>query len=205
MRHQKGFTLIETVVFIVVVSVALAGIASLFRTNIQNSVTPLIRERALALAQAYMDEILAKRWDENTPVGGGCINTGASPDTCTNYCASIPTETQCNRSKCTYNSGTSTCEPPASVSAAMGTDGVSELNNRPLWNDLDDFTATPAQAQDINGTALPDYSGFSVNVAITKPAAAWNGVPADDVRRITVSVTSPMDETITLIAYRVNF
>lgn len=205
MRQEKGFTLIETVVFIVVVSVALAGIASLFNTNIKNSIAPLIRERSLALAQAYMDEILAKGWDENTPLGSGCINTGGSPDSCTNYCASIPTEVQCNRSKCTYNSGTSTCEPSASVSATMGTDGVSELNNRPLWDDLDDFIATPATPQDINGTALPDYSGYTVTVSITKPAAAWKLIPANDVRRISIAVTSPLNETITLIAYRVNF
>ena len=39
----------------------------------------------------------------------------------------------------------------------------------------------------------------------TQPGAAWNGIPADDVRLITVGVTSSSNETIAVSAYRVNF
>ena len=205
MKCERGFSLIEVIVFIVVVSVALAGIASLFSTNVKNSAVPLIRERTISLAQSYMDEILAKQWDQNTPVGGGCIISGASPDTCTNYCASISTETQCNRSKCTYDTSTSTCKPPATASAAFGPDTVSEVNNRPLWNDIDDFTATPNQPQDINGTNLPAYNGYSVTVTISKPSTPWHGIPVVDVRRISVTVSNPLGDTLTLVSYRVNF
>ena len=84
MDRQGGFTLIEVVVAIVVVGVAVAGLASLFVSSAGHSHEPYLRERALAVANAFMDEILNKRWDENTPLGGGCVNTGSAA------CASGP-------------------------------------------------------------------------------------------------------------------
>ncbi len=84
MKHlavqTKGFTLIETIVFLVVVSVALAAVVTVFSNSMyfersdgsirSNSVDPVVRTRALELAQAQMDQILARRFDENTPSGG---------------------------------------------------------------------------------------------------------------------------------------
>lgn len=206
MKQQTGFTLIETVVFIVVVSVALAGIASVFSANIKNSAAPVLRERSIALAQAYMDEILTKQWDENTPLGSGCVDTDLAntTDSCTSYCAIFSTENSCNISKCHFDTATTSCNAAANVSAAFGTDAT-ELNNRPLWDDIDDYSATPSQPKDSNGNNIVEYNGFTVAVAITQPASSWHGIAASDVRRIAVTVTNPLQESITLVSYRVNF
>lgn len=75
---QRGFTLIETVIVIVLVGAMMAGMTSLFMNNVGNSHRPFLRQRALAVANAYMDEIQRKQWNEATPLGGGCVNTGAS-------------------------------------------------------------------------------------------------------------------------------
>lgn len=76
-RHQQaGFTLVETIIVIVLVGAMMAGMTSLFMNNVGNSHRPFLRQRALAVANAFMDEIQHKRWNECTPIGGGAIDTG---------------------------------------------------------------------------------------------------------------------------------
>jgi MSHA pilin protein MshD len=75
--QQTGFTLVETIIVIVLVGAMMAGMTSLFMTNVANSHRPYLRQKALAVANAFMDEILRKRWNEVTPLGGGCVNAGS--------------------------------------------------------------------------------------------------------------------------------
>ncbi len=77
-RRQSGFSLIETILVIVLLGVVMAGMAAMFINSVSNSHEPDLRQRALAVATAFMDEILHKRWDDNTPSGGGCVNTGTA-------------------------------------------------------------------------------------------------------------------------------
>lgn len=79
--QQTGFTLVETVIVIVLVGAMMAGMTALFMNNVGNSHRPYLRQKALAAANAFMDEILRKRWNEATPLGGSCVNTtsGACP------------------------------------------------------------------------------------------------------------------------------
>jgi MSHA pilin protein MshD len=74
---NRGFTLIETVMVIIIVGIAVAAIGTQFATNVSRSHEPLLRQQALAVANAYMDEILKKRWNSATPTGGGCVVTGS--------------------------------------------------------------------------------------------------------------------------------
>ena len=69
-HRGRGVTLIELIVFIVIIGVALSATLSVFTQNIQYSSDPLIQTRALELAQAQLDEILARKFDEATPTGG---------------------------------------------------------------------------------------------------------------------------------------
>ncbi|MCW8827817.1 MAG: hypothetical protein OQK94_02040 [Gammaproteobacteria bacterium] len=203
MRRTTGFTLIETLIFIIVVGIGIAGIAQLYMTNVTDSATPLIRERTSSIAKAYMDEIIAKRWDENTPIGGGCVDTDltGSGDSCTTYCSALSTP-QCNHSKCTLTPP-GTCTATANVSAAFGTD--TGETSRAVWDDLDDYNGhTASPPEDFDGNALTDSSGFTVSVTVSQPGSDWQGIPAADVRRIQVDVSNPLGETLTLVSYRVN-
>lgn len=75
----KGVTLLEMIVFIVVVSIALTTLTAVFNQSVRKSNEPLIRQRALNLAQAKMDEVMALKYDAMTPTGGvpACDSTGA--------------------------------------------------------------------------------------------------------------------------------
>jgi MSHA pilin protein MshD len=60
--RQAGFTLIELVIFIVVVSVGVVGILSVMNFNVQHSADPFVRKQAAALADSIMEEILLKEY-----------------------------------------------------------------------------------------------------------------------------------------------
>lgn len=72
-RPQQGFTLIELIIFIVVVGVGVAGILSVYTTSIKSSADPMVRKQALAIAESLLEEIVQKEYAD--PTGG---YTGAS-------------------------------------------------------------------------------------------------------------------------------
>lgn len=69
-RKQSGVTLLELITFIVVVSIALSGLLYAYQQAMSNSVDPIVKILALQRAQATMDQILTRKFDENTPSGG---------------------------------------------------------------------------------------------------------------------------------------
>lgn len=59
--RQRGVTLIELIVFIVIVSVAVVGVLQALRLSTANSADPLRRKQALMIAESLMEEVqLAK-------------------------------------------------------------------------------------------------------------------------------------------------
>lgn len=62
--RQRGFTLIELVIFIVVVSAGLAGILSVMNAVGKTSVDPLVRKQAVSMADSILEEILLKSFND---------------------------------------------------------------------------------------------------------------------------------------------
>ena len=56
-RRQRGLTLIELVMFIVIVGVALAGVLTVFNVTTKSSADPMIRKQMLAIAEALLEEV----------------------------------------------------------------------------------------------------------------------------------------------------
>ncbi len=67
-RLQHGFSLIETILFIVIVSVALAGVLSVMNLTTQHSADPLIRKQAIVVAESLLEEIAQQNF--SNPSGG---------------------------------------------------------------------------------------------------------------------------------------
>jgi MSHA pilin protein MshD len=55
---QRGLTLIELVVFIVIVGVALAGVLTVLNYTTRHSADPLLRKQALTIAEALLEEVM---------------------------------------------------------------------------------------------------------------------------------------------------
>ena len=67
---NSGFTLVELVLTIVIIGIAGLGISTALSFGLQHQSDGLEFARSTTLAQAYIEEIMAKRYDETTPLGG---------------------------------------------------------------------------------------------------------------------------------------
>ncbi len=56
-----GFTLIEIIITLVVLSIAAVGVLSVFTSGISGSANPLIVDQATQLAQGEMDQVLGEK------------------------------------------------------------------------------------------------------------------------------------------------
>lgn len=80
--RQRGLTLIELIIFIVVVSVALAGVLMVLNTTARGSADPVIRKQALAVVEAMLDEILSKSYQNDPNDANNSSSTlGCTPTT----------------------------------------------------------------------------------------------------------------------------
>jgi MSHA pilin protein MshD len=180
-RHNQGFTLIEIVLTIVILG-AVAGILVPFFNAIVHSPDPAIRERAISLGQAMMDEIMAKRWDENTPMGGGPLNTAES------------------------TRGTTSATPVANLGVDAGENRTTldDVDDYSGINEVNNFT-------DQNGAAFV-LTGYSRQVAVRYIASNSNPIDQNtpaagvttDTKLVVVRITSPLGEVFNFVAVACN-
>lgn len=203
-RHQQplfscllslpnGFSLIELIMIIVILSF-LTAIMVPFIQSFLRSPDPMFRQQAISIGQALMDEIISKKWDENTPVGGGPVRTSESPS---------------------GSRGLLAGDPQASTIT-----GTAEEASRPVYDDIDDYDgfSETDDFYDQTGNLAVSLSGFSRSAAVTyiasntttiqaaTPAGTTAGgeLNATDTKRVVVTVTSPLGETFTFIAVACN-
>lgn len=67
---QRGFTLIEVIIFIVVVGAGLAGILAVSTNSVKASADPMVRKQAMALADSILEEILQKEYTDPDGTSG---------------------------------------------------------------------------------------------------------------------------------------
>ena len=81
--RQRGVNLIELLISIVIIAIACTGVLLIFAQTVRYSADPMLQTQALAVAEAYLDEILARPL--NDPSGGesGASEEG-SPSVATN-------------------------------------------------------------------------------------------------------------------------
>ena len=214
--HQRGFTLIELVITIIILSFAAMVVSSAI-TSFTHSSDAVLREQAISLAQAMMSEIMAKKWDENSPNGG-------NPPICSSESRNQTARTSLN-TLCSHSGAACAVQPCAST---MGLDSgeTSNANDRTDWDDIDDYSflnqAGGNYEQDTfwnqNGGAGFSMTGFSRWVEVDYIAsneatvdtsagisAGTTAASATDTKRIIVLVSSPLRETFTLVATVCNY
>lgn len=80
--RQQGMTLIEMVLTISILAIALTGLTVMIQGGLSRSADTLLEVRAVALAQSYLDEILSRRFDEQSEANGiPPCRAGAKPCT----------------------------------------------------------------------------------------------------------------------------
>jgi MSHA pilin protein MshD len=90
--RQRGFTLIEVIIFIVVVAAGLAGILQVVNTTVAHTADPVVAKQALALADSILAEVMQKGYDPvitspltGQPTCGGAGTNRQTFDCVANY------------------------------------------------------------------------------------------------------------------------
>ena len=186
-RQQGGVTLVELIVFIVIVGVAMAGIFAAFNTMTAGSADPQVRKQVLAIAESLMDEVSLM------PL------TYCDPDD-----AAAATAT--GSAGCTGGAGGANDEDrsplgPEASEDRYGTtlpfDNVSDYNGFSL--------PAPPGIRDINGNAISGLGGYSAQVTVARAGTALGLAVDGDALQITVTVTGPSGVSTTLEGYRMRY
>lgn len=147
---QRGISLIELIIFIVILSVALTGILLVMNQVTAHSADPLIHKQAIAAAESLLEEIELQDF----------------------------------------------------ISASGVTNAVTQANRASEYhivNDYNGFATTGIYP--MSGVApIPGLENYHASVAIT--GEALNGIAAGSAVRITVTVTTPQNESIVIDGYR---
>ena len=84
---QRGVTLLELILAMVIVGISIAGVMTVFVITTQHSADPMARQQAQLIAEAYLDEILLKRfYDPDDPLNRVCPANEGSRSLYDNVC-----------------------------------------------------------------------------------------------------------------------
>jgi MSHA pilin protein MshD len=81
--HNRGFTLVELVISLVVISIALGGVLMVMNYTVQHSADPMLQHQAVAIAEAYLEEVLLRSY--NDPDGTDAGETRSTFDDVEDY------------------------------------------------------------------------------------------------------------------------
>ena len=209
---NRGFTLIEIVITIVILG-AVSGILVPFFNAIIHSPDPVIRERAISLGQAMMDEIMAKKWDKNTPVGGGPVITGETVAASGTTCILEPFSCTGNRIYCFVCRNPDYAVPTASdIKAEAVYVGTGRVN----FDAVDDYNGLNETNTfiDQNGKTTT-LTGYQREVAVRYIPSSSDPITQDllttgslvnktDTKLVVVTITSPLGEKFYFVAVACN-
>lgn len=178
--RQRGISLIELIMFIMIVSVALAGILLVMNTTTMGSANPLIQKQSLAIAESLLEEVELMPFTFCDPDDDNAGTAQVAAVDPVNGCA-------------TWVEGL----PDNDVSrydAALPYDNVSDYAG---------FTMAAGGILDVTGTPIGPAAGYSATIAVTP--AALDAVPAAESLRITVTVTGPDGVSVAVDGYRTRY
>lgn len=169
---HRGASLIELIIFIVIVGVAVAGVLTAFSTTVRSSADPMVRKQLLLIAQSLLEEVLLQPF------------TWCDPDDANADIATGP--------------GDCAGPPEAPGPEAGETRGS---NTTPLDNVNDYHGFSMNGIQDITGVPVTGLEGYSAQVTV-EDAGAFNGLPSGATLRVRVDVSGPAGFAMSLHGYR---
>lgn len=174
---SNGFTLIELIVGIVVLSLSFSLLTSLILPLSEKSAEQLHQVRASELGQSMMNEILARAFDQQSDMVGGLNRCGEGGIVCT-------------------SSGGLGSDDGETVRALYND-----------VDDYIDFDFTNENETNALGESFSSlYPGFNVTVAVSYSNFSSNDSNAIELAKlITVTVTTPQEFDFVFSFYKANF
>ena len=176
---QAGLSLIELVIFIVVVSVAVAGVLKVLEFTVRNSADPMVRKQALAIAESLIEEVQLQPFTFCDPTDPAAA-TAATTAACT-----------------TLETGSGTLQGESRYSSTVPYDNVID------YDGFDSSTYAPAGIRDILSNVVPSLAAYRAVISVVP--AALGAIPAAESLLITVTVTGPANTSVKLQGYRTRY
>jgi MSHA pilin protein MshD len=181
-----GATLVELIVFIVIVSLAVAGVLLAINMATRGGADPMIRKNALSIAEALLEEVSLMPFTY-------CDADDAQAATAT---AATLGATGCL----------------ATVDGIGPEAGESRYAAATPFDHIDDYNGfSMSPIVDITNSAIAGLANYSAAVAVTVPAGGLGGIAATDangqanVLLITVTVNGPQNTSVVLQGYRTKY
>ena len=185
-RSVGGFTLIELIVFIVIVSVSVAGVLLAINTATRSGTDPMIRKNAIAIAEGMLEEVSLMPFTF-------CDADDAQATTATSS-----------------GVGAAGCTSAATVNAIGPEAGETRYASATPFDHVDDYNGFSMNPiVDITNTAIGTLTGYSATVSVA--AIALGSIAATDAQGqanallITVTVSGPQNTTVVLQGYRTKY
>lgn len=181
---QRGISLIELIMFIVIVSVALAGILLVMNVTTRSSADPLIHKQALAIAESLLEEV------ELMPF------TFCDPD---------------DANAETAMAAAGACAAPANEeSATIGPEGETRYHATTPFDNVSDYHGFAMSGaggiRDITDTPISAaLDGYSASVAVAPIAFGGITLASGDALQITVTVTGPDNIPVVIDGVRTRY
>lgn len=174
---QRGISLIELIIFIVIISVALTGILLVMNQTTAHSADPMIRKQALAIAESILEEVELMPFTYCDPDDASAVTATSIADCTTVEVMGVENDISRN-------------------DATFPFDNVSDYNG---------FGMAAGSIMDITNTNT-GVNGYTLQ-PITVAAIDYGGITAasGDALRITVTVTDPSGTDIVLDGIRTRY
>jgi MSHA pilin protein MshD len=186
-RNHHGFSLVEMVVFIVIVTTAIAGVIGALAFMNGHSADPLARKQAIAIAESLMQEIQQMPFTFCDPDDPSASTANSAADCSANSQANLNGPSPATESR---------------YSATNPFDNVADYGG---------FTMPGGGCAGIcrigSNAAIDGLSAYAAAVAITQAGGtgAFAGLAADSVLKIVVTVNGPANTTIRLTGFKVRY
>lgn len=191
-RLSGGFTLIELIMFIIIVGVALAGVLTTINMVTKNSADPLIRKQMLTFAEALIDEVQMRPFTFCDPEDANASTANSSAD-CATTVQIFGHKAAVNRAD--YNNVGNYCTETGTTNGACTTVTLGTANS------------AASRIPDISGATGGSPPGYWATIQLAPQAiggiTSTNTAAGLNVIEITVTVRSVFTtEAISLQTYR---
>ncbi len=175
---QQGFTLIELIVGIMVLTISLAIVSTLIAPAEEKSADNILQIKASELAQSLMSDITSRAFDHNSDMTGGLIRCGET--------------------------GAPACSAILGPEDGLAGRPDAGETNRNLFDDVDDFDGFTEQVNSTDDPIDGGYSEFTISVSVIY-AGSDLGLASNLAKRITVTVTTPLETAFEFTSHKANF
>jgi MSHA pilin protein MshD len=187
--RQRGLSLIELVMAIMVISVGVVGLLMIFNSTVSKSADPMVRKQAMAIAESMLSEVLAQPFSFCDPQDPA--NEAAVPPP--------------NTSACTGGAAGSQDQGGGALGPQPGSEG--RFNNGDPLDNVSDYNgyamAAGIYSLDNGGAPVPGLGAYSVSVVVSRAGGTF-GLPPDAALRVEVTV-SYNGESIALTGHRFRY